>query len=189
MAKAYRPLLIPAGVDVKPEPGKLVIKGKLGTLEVVVPAGLTPKIAGGGLVVDAGPGIERVSVGTLRAHARNAILGVTQGYEKKLELRGMGYRIQKTTAGIQISCGYSHQVDFVPPKGVTLDLAQLPDPDDSKLQMFEVTVKGMDRHDVGQAAAKIREVKPPDVYQGKGIRYKTEHVRKKQGKRAASATA
>jgi large subunit ribosomal protein L6 len=189
MAKAYRPLLIPAGVDVKPQPGKLVVKGKLGSLDVPVPDGLSVKVASGGLTVEAGPEIARVSVGTLRAHARNAMLGVTQGYEKKLELRGMGYRILKTKDGIQISCGYSHQVDFAPLPGVTLDVAQLPDPDDPKLQMHEVTVKGMSRHAVGQTAAKIREVKPPDVYQGKGIRYKTEHVRKKQGKRAAGTQA
>jgi large subunit ribosomal protein L6 len=84
-----------------------------------------------------------------------------------------------------VTCGFSHPVNFPAPAGVTIDVSQVPDPDDTKLQMFEILVRWFDRHAVGQLAAVIHDTKPPDVYRGKGIRYKGEYVRKKQGKRAA----
>jgi large subunit ribosomal protein L6 len=185
MAKSYRPFAVPAGVDVKVQPGQVVVKGKLGTIAVPVVAGVTVKVADGQVVVDAEPGIHRVHVGSLRAHIGNALVGVTQGYQKVLELRGMGYKAQKTKEGIQVSCGFSHVVDFAASAGLALDVNQVPDPDDPKLQMFEIVVRGADRHAVGQLAAIIHSTKPPDVYRGKGIRYKGQYVRKKQGKRAA----
>lgn len=185
MAKSYRPLTLPAGVDVKIQPGQVVVKGKLGTIAIPVVAGVVAKVADGQVVVDAEPGTPRVNVGSLRAHIGNALVGVTDGYQKVLELRGMGYKAQKTKEGIQISCGFSHVVDFAASAAVALDVNQVPDPDDPKLQMFEIMVRGCDRHAVGQLAAVIQSTKPPDVYRGKGIRYKGQHVRKKQGKRAA----
>ena len=185
MAKTYRALAVPAGVDVKVQPGQVTVKGKLGTLVVPVLPGLMVKVADGQLAVDSESAVPRVHVGSLRAHLGNAIAGVTQGYQKVLELRGMGYKAQKTKEGMQVSCGFSHPVDFAAPAGVTLDVNQVPDPDDTKLQMFEIVVRGSDRHAVGQLAAVIHGTKPPDVYRGKGIRYKGQHVRKKQGKRAA----
>ncbi|GEM_PF-544382 len=185
MAKSYRPLAIPTGVDVKVQPGQVMVKGKLGALAVPVLPGVMVKVTDGQIAVDAGPGIARVHVGSLRAHIGNALVGVTDGYQKVLELRGMGYKAQKTKEGIQISCGFSHVVDFAASPGVTLEVNQVPDPDDPKLQMFDIVVRGSDRHAVGQLAAIIHGTKPPDVYRGKGIRYKGQHVRKKQGKRAA----
>jgi large subunit ribosomal protein L6 len=185
MAKSYRPLAVPAGVDVKVKPGEVVVKGKLGTLVVPVAAGLSVKVNDGQVMVDAEPGTARAHIGSLRAHIGNALVGVTEGYQKVLELRGMGYKAQKTKEGIQISCGFSHVLDFAASAGVALDVNQVPDPDDPKLQMFEIVVRGPDRHAVGQLAAVIQSTKPPDVYRGKGIRYKGQYVRKKQGKRAA----
>jgi len=178
-------MAVPAGVDIKVQPGQVTVKGKLGTLSLPVMAGLTVKVAGGQVAVECEPGIARAHVGSLRAHIGNAFVGVMQGYQKALELRGMGYKAQKTKEGVQVTCGFSHQVDFPAPPGVTIDVNQVPDPDDTKLQMFEILVRGVDRHAVGQLAAVIHGTKPPDVYQGKGIRYKGQHVRKKQGKRAA----
>ncbi len=185
MAKSYRPMAVPAGVDVKVQPGQVTVKGKLGTLSVPVLPGLTVKVTDGQVAVDSGPGVSRAHVGSLRAHLGNAFVGVTQGYQKVLELRGMGYKAQKTKEGVQVTCGFSHPVDFHAPAGVTMDVSQVSDPDDTKLQMFEILVRGSDRHAVGQLAAVIQGTKPPDVYRGKGLRYKGEHVRKKQGKRAA----
>lgn len=185
MAKSYRPMAVPAGVETNVQPDQVTVKGKLGTLSVPVLAGLTVKVADGQVVVDSVPGIPRMHVGSLRAHLGNAFVGVTQGYQRILELRGMGYKAQKTKDGIQVTCGFSHPVNFPAPAGVTMDVSQVPDPDDTKLQMFEILVRGFDRHAVGQLAAVIHGTKPPDVYRGKGIRYKGEHVRKKQGKRAA----
>jgi len=185
MAKSYRPMVVPAGVEINVEPGQVTVKGKLGTLSVSVMAGLTVKVADGRVAVDSGPGVSRAHVGSLRAHIGSAFVGVTQGYQKVLELRGMGYKAQKTREGVQVTCGFSHPVDFRAPAGVTMDVSQVPDPDDTKLQMFEILVRGSDRHAVGQLAAVIHGTKPPDVYRGKGLRYKGQHVRKKQGKRAA----
>lgn len=185
MAKSYRPLQVPAGVDLTVQPGQAIVKGKLGTLSVPVFPGLTVKMTDGQVMVDSEPDVPRVNVGTLRAHLGNAFVGVTQGYQKVLELRGMGYKAQKTKDGVQLTCGFSHPVEFTAPTGVTLDVNQVPDPDDPKLQMFEIAVRGSDRHAVGQLAAVIQGTKPPDVYRGKGVRYKGQHVRKKQGKRAA----
>ncbi len=185
MAKSYRPLAVPTGVDVKVQPGHVDVKGKLGVLSVPVMPGLTVKLSDGQVAVDSAPAISRAHVGSLRAHIGNAFVGVTQGYQKILELRGMGYKAQKTKDGVQVTCGFSHPVDFRAPAGVTMDVNQVPDPDDTKLQMFEILVRGIDRHAVGQLAAVIQGTKPPDVYRGKGLRYKGEHVRKKQGKRAA----
>ncbi len=188
MAKSYRSLTVPAGVDVKVQPGQVTVKGKLGTLTVPVLGGLTVKVTDSQLTVNSEPAGARVHVGSLRAHLGNAFVGVTQGYQKVLELRGMGYKAQKTKEGVQVSCGFSHTVDFTAPAGITMDVSQVPDPDDTKLQMFEISVRGTDRHAVGQLAAVIQGTKPPDVYRGKGIRYKGQRVRKKQGKRAAGTT-
>jgi large subunit ribosomal protein L6 len=115
--------------------------------------------------------------------------GVTSGYEKFLQVRGMGYRAQKTKEGVQIQCGYSHLVDIAAPEGITFEVNSLPNPDDTKQQMFEVSVKGNNRHDVGQVAARIRAIKPADPYKGKGIRYRDEFIRKKAGKRAVGTQA
>ncbi len=189
MAKNYRSIPVPAGIDVKPEPGKVTVKGKLGTLALPLPAGVTVGIENKALSVTAVEGVERAIVGTTRAHIQNMFRGLTDGYEVALEVRGMGYRVQKTKEGIQVNCGFSHTVDVAAPAGVTMDVVQAPNPDDVKVQMFVITIKGTDRQVVGELAAKIRALRPPDNYQGKGVRYRGEHVRKKAGKRAAGAQA
>jgi large subunit ribosomal protein L6 len=184
MAKIYRPMEVPSGVQVTVEAGIVTVKGKLGSAAVPVPSGLVVKGDAKQVTVEAGPGIERVYVGTLRAHLRNAMSGVVGGFEKALQVRGMGYRVQKTKDGIQIQCGFSHPVHVATPKGIAFAVVQLPNPDDTKQQMFEISIKGIDRHAVGQIAAQIRSIKPPDPYRGKGVRYRGEYVRKKAGKRA-----
>jgi large subunit ribosomal protein L6 len=189
MAKAYRPLAVPKGIEFKVQTDQVTVKGKLGTLTIPVRTGLTVKVEPAGVSIDAAAGVERAHTGTLRAHIRNAVTGVADGYTKALEVRGMGYRVQKTKDGVQISCGYSHPVDVPAPAGVTFDVGQAPDPDDAKIQMSIITVKGIDRHAVGKVAAEIRAIKPPDCYQGKGIRYQGERVVKKAGKRAAGTQA
>ena len=185
MAKAYRPIPIPAGVEVKAQPGVVSVKGKLGSLSIPVRPGILVKVGNQQIAVEGGAEVARAHVGTTRAHIGNAIVGVTQGYLKILEVRGMGYRVQKTKDGVQISCGYSHAVDIVAPAGVGFEVTQAPNPDDTKSQMFEIAVRGSDRQTVGEIAAEIRAIKPPDNYQGKGIRYRAERVVKKAGKRAA----
>ena len=124
MAKAYRPIQIPSGVDVKAQADTVSVKGKLGVLVMPVRTGITVKIASGAFTVEAGADVERAHVGTLRAHIANAITGVTTGYVKVLEVRGMGYRVQKTKDGVQIECGYSHPVIVAAPAGVAFEVAQ-----------------------------------------------------------------
>jgi|WetSurMetagenome_2_1015567.scaffolds.fasta_scaffold275018_2 large subunit ribosomal protein L6 len=189
MAKAYRPILIPSGVDVKAQGDKVSVKGKLGALLIPVHAGVAVKIEAGAFRVEGDGEVERAHVGTVRAHIANAITGVTAGYVKTLEVRGMGYRVQKTKDGVQIECGYSHPVLMTAPAGVTFEVSQAPDPDDSKIQMSVITASGIDRQVVGEIAAEIRAIKPPDNYLGKGIRYRGERVVKKAGKRAAGTQA
>jgi large subunit ribosomal protein L6 len=176
-------------VELKTQPGSVTVKGKLGTLTIPMRSTLEAKVESGHVAVESRLGSDRPHVGTARAHITNAIAGVSKGFEKALELRGMGYRAQKTKEGVQLSCGYSHQVNYPAPAGITFDVNQAPDPEDPKLQMFEITVKGFDRHLVGQVAADLHRVKPPDVYRGKGVRHKGQRIRKKQGKRAAGTQA
>ena len=105
------------------------------------------------------------------------VLGVTSGYEKRLELVGTGYRVTKKGTGLSMTLGFSHVIDFPAPAGVTLDVEG----------NTVIMVRGIDKHDVGQTAANIRALRPPEPYKGKGIRYSDEHVRRKVGKQAKAA--
>jgi large subunit ribosomal protein L6 len=183
MAKQYRPIVIPKGVQLSQTGDVVTVKGKLGTLQVTVLEGLVVKVDDSGVQVEAVRGSSRAQVGTLRALIRNALSGVSNGFEKVLQVRGMGYRAQKTKEGVQVQCGFSHLVDIPAPKGITFEVNSLPNPDDTKQQMFEILVRGIDRHDVGQVAARIRAIKTADPYKGKGIRYRDERVLRKVGKR------
>ncbi len=184
MAKTYRPLSVPSGVEIKTEPEKVTVKGKLGSLSLPLRSGITVKVNERGVVVEGATDVERKHIGTTRALIRNMLVGVTSGYQKVVELRGMGYRAQKTKTGVQFSCGFSHPVDFPVPAGVDIAINQVPNPEDTKEQMFEIVISGIDKQLVGDLAARIRATKPADPYHGKGFRYRGERVRKKAGKRA-----
>lgn len=187
MAKSYSPLQLPPGVEMKSAEGSVVVKGKLGTLTLSIPAGVSVKLTDDKIAVEGELNVPRALVGTTRALLRNMFIGVTNGYQKVVELRGMGYRVQKTKAGIQINCGFSHPVEVVAPQGITFEVNQVPNPEDTKEQMFEIVVSGIDKQQVGDVAARIRRIKPADPYHGKGFRYRGERVRKKAGKRAVAA--
>lgn len=187
MAKVYRPISVPQGVKVELNLPVVVVTGKLGKLSLTVPPGVTVKLVDNQVVVEGETGVPRAYIGTTLAHIRNMFVGVTDGYKKVVELRGMGYRVQKTKIGVQFNCGFSHPVDVVAPAGITMEINQVPNPDDPKEQMFEITVSGVDKQVVGDVAARIRAIKPADPYHGKGFRYRGELVRKKAGKRAVAA--
>lgn len=189
MAKVYRPFPIPDGVQVKIEGEKVIVTGKLGTLAVSFPKGVVVKVVDRQIVVEGEDKVERMHVGTTRAHLRNRFVGVTSGYQKVVELRGMGYRVQKTKAGLQCECGFSHPVEVSAPPGISFEINQVPNPEDTKEQMFEIMISGADKQMVGNIAAKIRAIKPADPYHGKGFRYRGERVRKKAGKRAVGTQA
>ena len=172
-----KPIEIPTGVTVEVSPGGDVkVSGPLGTLEQRVPVRM--KITqGDGVVNVARPtdrGDDRALHGLTRSLVANMVEGVTKGFEKHLEIQGVGYRAALRGSDLELQVGFSHPVTIAPREGISFDVPQ----------PTQVIVKGTDKQVVGQTAAEIRKVRPPEPYKGKGIRYQGEHVRRKVGKRA-----
>lgn len=186
MAQRDKPIPIPEKVKVGKINEEIEVSGPLGNLKLKINPNVTVELVDRAIKVTGKNEKASPFVGLMWSLINNMIIGVTQGFQKVLELRGMGYRVQKIKEGIQIFCGFSHPVNFIPPSGITIDTATVPNPDDPKVQITEIIVKGCDKQLVGQVAAQIRDIKPPDAYLGKGIRYKGEVVRKKPGKRAVT---
>ncbi|MEX2536112.1 MAG: 50S ribosomal protein L6 [Trueperaceae bacterium] len=171
------PIEVPKGVDVAISKGLVSVKGPKGQLRVPVSERLTIKQEDGNVTV-ARPSDhrnDRAHHGLVRSLVANAVTGVTQGFERHLEIRGVGFRCQMKGNQLELNVGYSHVVTIDPPEGVTL---AAPEP-------TRVIVSGIDKQLVGQVAANIRAVRPPDSYHGKGVRYQGEEVRLKPGKAAA----
>ena len=171
------PIEIPATVTVDVSPGGTVtVNGPLGTLEQQVPVRMEIDQADGVLTVSrpTDRGEDRSLHGLTRTLIANMVEGVTKGFEKHLEIQGVGYRAQLKGSELELAVGYSHPVTVVPREGISFEV---PIP-------TQVIVKGTDKQAVGQIAAEIRKVRPPEPYKGKGIRYRDEHVRRKVGKRA-----
>ena len=167
---------IPAGVTVAVEGANVKVSGPKGTVLVPVNHGISVEINGNTLVCKRESEVKQVKQnhGTTRANIHNAIVGVSEGYKKSLEMRGIGYKAQLQGENVVLWAGYSHTITIKPSKGVKVTL---PSP-------TEIIVEGVDKQAVGQTAASIREVRPPEPYLGKGIRYKDEVVHTKEGKRA-----
>ena len=172
-----QPIEIPSGVTVEVSPGGSVkVTGPLGTLEQLVPARIQVAEDDGALNVTrpTDRGEDRALHGLTRTLVANMVEGVTKGFEKHLEIQGVGYRAQLKGADLELAVGYSHPVTVNPREGISFDVPQ----------PTQVIVKGTDKQMVGQTAAEIRKVRPPEPYKGKGIRYQGELVRRKVGKRA-----
>ena len=170
------PIDIPAGVEVKIEEGnKVTVKGPKGTLEKCLPVEMTIKQEDNQVVVTRPNDLKKMKSlhGLTRSLIANMITGVSEGYEKKLEINGVGYRAQKNGKTLVLSLGYSHPVEMVDPEG----LESVVDTANNK-----ITVKGIDKEKVGQYAAEIRAKRSPEPYKGKGIKYDTEVIRRKVGK-------
>lgn len=169
------PVVIPEGVTVTVADGNLVtVKGKLGTLTEQLHPRMTITVEGNHAYV-ARPTDEkedRSLHGLTRALLHNMVVGVTEGYAKKLEIVGVGYKAVKNGKNLVLSLGHSHTITFEEKNGITFDV-----PDSNT-----VIVKGIDKQDVGQIAAQIREKRPPEPYLGKGVKYEGEHIRRKAGK-------
>jgi large subunit ribosomal protein L6 len=187
MAKTLKPIPIPQGVNVEPKDSKFLVKGPLGSLELPLHSTLKVNVKDNKINVEKNASTPPAIVGTTRALILTMLEGVTKGYEKILEVRGVGYKALKTKEGVQLVIGFSHPVNIVPPKGLTFDVKNVPNPEDPKTIITELIIKGIDKQLVGTTAAEIRRISPPDVYHGKGIRYSGEYVRKKAGKRAIAA--
>ena len=171
-----RPIEIPSGVTVSLEPGRVAVSGPLGSLQQQVPQRMEIAQEDGTVTVTRPTerGEDRALHGLTRTLIANMVEGVTKGFEKKLEIQGVGYRAALKGTDLELQVGYSHPVTIKPRTGISFEV---PAP-------TQVIVKGTDKQQVGQTAAEIRKVRPPEPYKGKGIRYEGEYVRRKVGKRA-----
>jgi large subunit ribosomal protein L6 len=168
------PIEIPAGVDVTIDGPSVSVKGPRGAMSHTIPAPLTAAVEDGKVIVSR-PDDERRSKslhGLTRTLIANQIIGVTQGYTKGLEVVGTGYRVQARGANIEFALGFSHPVLVEPPAGITFTVEG----------NNRLTVSGIDKQAVGEAAANIRKIRKPEPYKGKGVRYAGENVRRKAGK-------
>ncbi|BCO25466.1 50S ribosomal protein L6 [Rhodoferax lithotrophicus] len=172
---AKMPVTIPAGVEIKMDAQSLSVKGSGGSLSLAQNA-MVNITNDAGKISFAAANDSRAAdamAGTLRQLVNNMVIGVTKGFEKKLTLIGVGYKVQATGNKLNLTVGYSHPVDKVMPEGITV---ATPTP-------TEVVIKGADRQRVGQVAAEIRAIRPPEPYKGKGIRYSNEKVAIKETKK------
>jgi large subunit ribosomal protein L6 len=171
-----RPIEVPAGVTVSVDPGRVQVAGPLGTLQQEVPQRMTIEHEDGVILVTRPTerGDDRALHGLTRTLIANMVEGVTKGFEKRLEIQGVGYRAALKGTDLELQVGYSHPIVVKPRTGISFEV---PAP-------TQVIVKGTDKQQVGQTAAEIRKVRPPEPYKGKGIRYEGEFVRRKVGKRA-----
>lgn len=169
------PIAIPAGVDVKSSDGVVTVKGPKGEMMLKLVSGISVAQEDGQLSVDIGDAQDLGPMsGTTRALINNMVTGVTDGFVKKLNIIGVGYRAKAQGKILNLQLGFSHDVNFELPEGVT---AETP-------SQTEIIVSGTDKQKVGQAAANIRAFRPPEPYKGKGIRYADEYVARKQAKKA-----
>jgi large subunit ribosomal protein L6 len=171
-----QPIAIPDGVNVAVDPGRVTVNGPLGELTQKVPARIMIEKEDGQLLVKRPTerGDDRALHGLTRSLVANMVEGVTNGFEKRLEIQGVGYRASLRGTALELNVGYSHPVVIDAPAGITFEVPV----------QTEIVVKGIDKQQVGEIAAEVRDVRPPEPYKGKGIRYRGEYVRRKVGKRA-----
>lgn len=175
-----KPVPIPKGVGVEVDGGVVTVNGPKGTISKKMPKGIQVTIDDGNVTLSRASDLafDRALHGTARVIVSNMVRGVTEGFSKKLEIEGIGYKAQVQGKKLTLSLSMSHPVVFEAPDGITIEV---PDP-------RKITVSGADREMVGQLAANIRRVLPPEPYKGKGIRYAGEYVRRKAGKAGAAQT-
>jgi large subunit ribosomal protein L6 len=171
-----KPIELPSSVSVSIDPGRVMVNGPLGSLTQQVPARMKIEQRDGEIVVTRPTerGEDRALHGLTRSLVANMVEGVTKGFEKRLEIQGVGYRAALRGTSLELNVGFSHTVVIEPRAGITFEV---PVP-------TQIVVKGVDKQMVGQTAAEIRSVRKPEPYKGKGIRYEGEYVRRKVGKRA-----
>jgi large subunit ribosomal protein L6 len=169
-----QPIELPSGVNVSISPGRVMVNGPLGELSQQVPARMKVEKQDESIVVTRPTerGEDRALHGLTRSLIANMVEGVTKGFEKRLEIQGVGYRATLRGAALELNVGYSHSVSFEPPAGITFEV---PAP-------TQIVVNGIDKEVVGQVAADIRSIRKPEPYKGKGVRYQGERVLRKAGK-------
>ena len=170
-----RAVAVPSGITANVEGQTVKVKGPKGALAVVLPDDVAVKLDGGQIKVDPRTETKRARSqwGTSRTLIANMIAGVTKGFEQRLEINGVGYRAAVQGKNLQLALGYSHDVIYPIPEGITI---ATPRP-------VEIVITGIDRQKVGQVAAEIRDFRPPEPYKGKGVKYATERIFRKEGKK------
>ncbi|MDY5441000.1 MAG: 50S ribosomal protein L6 [Candidatus Enteromonas sp.] len=173
----FKPVVLPEGVTAEFANGVMTVKGPKGELSVSVPALVSVEVKDGAIhcTVKGNEIEERTLHGTTRANIHNAVVGVSEGFKKELEIVGIGYRCAEGTDGLVLNVGFSHEVIIPPMDGVKVIVKD----------ETHIIVEGIDKQKVGQVAALIHDTKRPEPYGGKGIKYKGEHIIRKEGKRAA----
>ena len=171
---AKAPVELPQGVTATLAAGSITIKGAKGSLSLPLTSGVSVVQTEKKLEIKfSEPGLARTRAGATRAHLANMVRGVTRGYEKKLELVGVGFRAQVQGKNLNLTLGFSHPVNVAIPEGISIETPS----------QTEILVKGIDRQKVGQVAAEIRDIRPPEPYKGKGVRYVGEQITLKEGKK------
>jgi len=170
---ANNPVELPRGVEVKLDGNDLTVKGSKGALQLSLSAGIQVSQDDNVLTINYDGDQFKAMAGTTRALLNNMVVGVSEGWQKKLILNGVGYRAKADKNSVNLTVGLSHPVDYQLPEGIT---AETP-------TQTEIVVSGVDKQAVGQAAAEIRSFRPPEPYKGKGIRYADEFVRRKEAKK------
>ena len=170
-----RIIIVPEKVPVELANNVVTVKGPKGTLTQTMLKDITMKQEGNEITLERANEAAKAMHGTMNALIQNMIKGVTEGYAKGLEIIGVGYRFNVQGNKLTINAGYSHPVEMMVPEGLTVEA----------VSNTEITIKGIDKVLVGEFAANVRKVRQPEPYKGKGIRYKDEHVRRKEGKKAA----
>ena len=171
---AKKPIAIAKGVELNIQPENVTVKGPKGSLSIAKPAGIEIQIENGEAQLSANDASLVPLTGTLRAILANMVHGVSQGFERKLELVGVGYRAAMQGQDLSLSLGFSHPVVFPAPEGITI----------ATPTQTEIVVSGADKQRVGEVAAKIRAFRPPEPYKGKGVKYSDETIIRKEAKKA-----
>ena len=171
---AKKPINLPKGVECQVKADGITVKGPKGTLAMPAPAGVEVAIDGGTIKLSARSAGDMKMAGTTRALLNNMVTGVSEGYQRKLELVGVGYRAAVQGKDLNLTLGFSHPVVFQAPEGITITVPV----------QTEIHVAGADKQRVGEVAAKIRSFRPPEPYKGKGVRYSGEKINIKEAKKA-----
>ena len=171
---AKQPITLPKGVEFNNQTDNLSVKGPKGTLTLVKPAGVDIKVEDGTLSLSPTTPADDAITGTIRSILANMVKGVSEGFERKLDLVGVGYRAAMQGNDLSLSLGFSHPVLFKTPEGITITTPT----------QTEIVVQGSDKQRVGEVAAKIRGYRPPEPYKGKGVKYSDEVIIRKEAKKA-----
>lgn len=177
-----KPITIPSGVDVKIHDAEIEVKGPKGTLKTPIPNGISFKVEDNSLIAERQNDDQSAFHGLGRALANNAIVGVTEGFKKELDLVGVGYKADVQGKNILFSLGYSHPINYPLPEGIEAKTERVPTKTSINQYQLTLTLTGIDKQKLGQVAAELNRLRKPDAYKGKGLRYADKLYKLKPGK-------